>query len=56
MAAVGKILPNQKLKIKFAAKKAEAEPVTLSCKFANHIFLNDESVHGTVSLKMIVFR
>lgn len=31
MAAIGKILPNRKLKIKFAAKKVEAEPVTLSC-------------------------
>ncbi|CBI30776.3 hypothetical protein VitviT2T_015294 [Vitis vinifera] len=31
MDAIGKILPNRKLKIKFAAKKVEAEPVTLSC-------------------------
>ncbi|KAJ9690847.1 hypothetical protein PVL29_013144 [Vitis rotundifolia] len=31
MATIGKILPNRKLKIKFAAKKVEAEPVTLSC-------------------------
>ncbi|RVW71279.1 Transcription factor GTE11 [Vitis vinifera] len=38
---------NRKLKIKFAAKKVEAEPVTLSCEFGNDISLTDESVHGT---------
>ncbi|XP_059596049.1 transcription factor GTE9 isoform X6 [Vitis vinifera] len=47
MDAIGKILPNRKLKIKFAAKKVEAEPVTLSCEFGNDISLTDESVHGT---------
>ncbi|XP_010655605.1 transcription factor GTE9 isoform X1 [Vitis vinifera] len=49
MDAIGKILPNRKLKIKFAAKKVEAEPVTLSCEFGNDISLTDESVHEAKS-------
>lgn len=43
MCAVSKTLSNQKLKIKFVAKKVEAEPVTQSCEFGDHSSLIDEN-------------